>query len=164
MRSILDLFWFLKPAPDLIRGIKPEKNIENINGQLRLTSSIGFALVSARRSPAFDGRIGRSGAAARHPPRTQEKAPTAAVNVDFPPGRSTTLKIVADRRSFGKRRAGDTQNHPLTECIMASVSTYRNFCNDSEAVFNFYASVFATEIQDIMRHGEVRGSNASDEG
>jgi PhnB protein len=46
---------------------------------------------------------------------------------------------------------------------MASVSTYLNFRNESEAAFNFYASVFGTEVQGMMRHGDVPGSNASDE-
>lgn len=46
---------------------------------------------------------------------------------------------------------------------MASVSTYLNFRNESEAAFNFYASVFRTEIQGIMRHGEVPGAQLNDE-
>ena len=46
---------------------------------------------------------------------------------------------------------------------MASVSTYLNFRNESEAVLNFYASVFGTEIQGIMHHGDVPGAELSDD-
>ena len=46
---------------------------------------------------------------------------------------------------------------------MASVSTYLNFRNESEAALNFYASVFGTEIQGIMRHGDVPGAELSDD-
>lgn len=38
---------------------------------------------------------------------------------------------------------------------MATVSTYLNFTNSTEAAFNFYAAVFGTEITEIMRHGDV---------
>jgi PhnB protein len=46
---------------------------------------------------------------------------------------------------------------------MASVSTYLNFRNQSEEAFNFYAKVFGTEIQGIMRHGDVPGMDVPDE-
>lgn len=46
---------------------------------------------------------------------------------------------------------------------MASVSTYLNFRNESEAAFNFYAKVFGTEIEGIMRHGDVPGMEVADE-
>lgn len=46
---------------------------------------------------------------------------------------------------------------------MASVSTYLTFRRESEEAFNFYASVFGTEIQGIMRHGDVPGAEVSDE-
>lgn len=46
---------------------------------------------------------------------------------------------------------------------MASVSTYLNFRNESEAAFNFYAKVFGTEIEGIMRHGDVPGADVPDE-
>lgn len=37
---------------------------------------------------------------------------------------------------------------------MASVSTYLNFAGTSEEAFNFYASVFGTEIMGIYRFGD----------
>ncbi len=40
---------------------------------------------------------------------------------------------------------------------MASVSTYLNFTNETEAAFTFYKSVFGTEFTNIMRHGDVPG-------
>lgn len=46
---------------------------------------------------------------------------------------------------------------------MASVSTYLNFRRESEAAFNFYAAVFGTEIQGIMRHGDVPGAELPEE-
>jgi PhnB protein len=46
---------------------------------------------------------------------------------------------------------------------MATVSTYLNFRRESEEAFNFYASVFGTEIIDIMRHGDVPGAELSNE-
>lgn len=38
---------------------------------------------------------------------------------------------------------------------MAMVSTYLNFPGTTEDAFNFYASVFGTQIMGIMRHGDV---------
>lgn len=46
---------------------------------------------------------------------------------------------------------------------MASVSTYLNFRNQSEEAFNFYAKVFNTEIDSLMRHGEVPGMEVAEE-
>ncbi|MCC6793410.1 MAG: VOC family protein [Thermomicrobiales bacterium] len=38
---------------------------------------------------------------------------------------------------------------------MAKVSTYLNFAGTSEEAFNFYATVFGTQIAGIVRHGDV---------
>ncbi|HSJ23920.1 MAG TPA: VOC family protein [Longimicrobiales bacterium] len=46
---------------------------------------------------------------------------------------------------------------------MAEVSTYLNFRNESEAAFRFYASVFGTEMEGLMRHGDVPGAQVDDE-
>jgi PhnB protein len=41
------------------------------------------------------------------------------------------------------------------EAHMAMVSTYLNFEGTTEEAFNFYASVFGTQITGIVRHGDV---------
>lgn len=46
---------------------------------------------------------------------------------------------------------------------MASVSTYLNFRRESEEAFNFYASVFGTEIQSIMRYSDAPGGEVAEE-